>query len=125
MIRLHHLLGTALLGLCALGVLGGLPAAANAAGIGFRNDLNVRVIVQGASYLNNVVRRGQPLVIDPGKTLWDTNLPVGDRVIIIYSAQLPNRILHREVVPFQGQDLMLYVQPAMGGRVRISEHPSP
>jgi len=112
------------LGLLALGLLGGLPTTVLAAGIGFRNDLNVRVVVQGASSVNNVVRRGQPLVINPGKTLWDTNLPTGDREIIIYGAQ-PNRILYRTIVPFQGRDLMLYVVPAAPGGVRITDREKP
>jgi hypothetical protein len=122
--RLFRNLGTAGLGLCALGLLGGLPAPAAAEGIGFRNDLNVRIIVQGASKVDNVVRRGLPLQIDPGKTLWDTNLPMGEREIVIYGAQ-GNRLLFRMIVPFQGQDVMLYVVPAGPGRVRLSDRPLP
>jgi len=120
--RLIRNLGMAGLGLFALALLGGFPARAAAAGIGFRNDLNVKVVVQGASVVNNVVRRGQPLVIDPGNTLWDTNLPVGDRQIIIYGAQ-PNRILARPVISFQGRDRMMYIIPAASGRVTLSDRP--
>jgi hypothetical protein len=109
----------------ALALLGGLPARAAAAGIGFQNGLNVRVVVQGSSVVNNVVRRGQPLVLPPGKILWDTNLPPGDREIAIYDAQMPARILYRAVIPFQGQDLMLYILPAGPGRVRLSDRPPP
>ena len=121
--RLHRNLGTACVGLCALALLGGLATPAGAAGIGFRNDLNIRIVVQGASNVNNVVRRGQPLVIEPGKTLWDTNLPSGPREIVIYST-LPNRPpLLRVVVPFQGEDMRLYVVPTPTGRVRLADHP--
>jgi hypothetical protein len=122
--RLVRNLSTACLGLCAFGLLGGLPTPARAAGIGLQNNLNIRVVVQGESLVNSVVRRGQPLVIDPGKVLWDTNLPAGPRVIMIYGGQ-PARILHREVVPFQNQDMMLYIVPAGPGRVRISDRPAP
>lgn len=121
MTRLFHNLSRACLGLVALGLLGGLPSLAEAAGIGFRNDLNIRVIVQGASSVNNVVRRGQPLIIEPGKTLWDTNLPEGNREVIIYAGQ-PNRILHRSVVPFHGRDMTLTINmDRMTGRIRLEK----
>jgi len=116
--RLIRNLGMASLGLLALALLGGFPGPAAAAGIGLRNDLNVRVVVQGASVVNNVVRRGQPLVIDPGKTLWDTNLPMGKREIIVYAVQ-PNRILCRKVIDFQNQDMMLHIVTVPPGRVDI------
>jgi hypothetical protein len=112
------------LAVLVLGLMGGLPNLAEAAGIGFRNDLNSRVIVQGASVVNNVVRRGQALQIDPGKTLWDTNLPDGNREVIIYAGQ-PSRILHRSIVPFQGRDITLYIIMDRTGRVRLSDKSSP
>ena len=46
------------------------------------------------------------------------------REIVIYGAQ-GNRLLFRMIVPFQGQDVMLYVVPAGPGRVRLSDRPLP
>ena len=105
MTRQHHPLGKACLGLLTLAAFGALPVTASAAGIGFRNDLNSPIIVQGETLVNNVLRRGQPLLIYPLKSAWDTNLTAGVRNITIYDARQPNRILLRSYpVPFAGTD---------------------
>jgi hypothetical protein len=124
MCRLFHTPRKACLALLVLGVLGGIAAPAQAAGIAFRNDLNVRVMVQGASSVNNVARRGPLLVIDPGKTLWDSNVPTGNREIIVYSGQ-PTRILCRTVVPFMGQNITMSINVDRMGRMQITEKKSP
>jgi hypothetical protein len=124
MTRLHHTLGKACLAMLVLGALGGLANSTEAAGIAFRNDLTVRVTVQGASSVNNVARRGPLLVIDPGKTLWDSNVPSGNREVIVYGGQ-PTRILYRTVIPFMGQDITLYINLDRMGRVQVSEKKSP
>jgi hypothetical protein len=123
--RLSRLLGTACVGLLALGLLGGFPTAARAAGIALRNNLNIPVVVQGASRVNNVLRRGLPKTIAPGKLEWDTDLLPVDREIVVYDARMPNRVLFRTVIRFQGQDMHLFINPAGPGRVTISERPSP
>src|SRR5271169_3469125 len=64
-------------------------------GIGFRNDLKTPVIVQGVSLVNNMQRRGQPFLVNPGKTVWDNNLPVGQRYYTLYDAN-QQRILVRD-----------------------------
>jgi hypothetical protein len=120
MTRLYHNLSKACLSLLVLAVLGGL---ADAAGIAFRNDLNFRVMVQGASSVNNVARRGPLLVIEAGKTQWDTNLPTGNREVIIYGGQ-PTSILYRAVVPFKGQDMTLSINLDRMGRIQLSEKKS-
>jgi hypothetical protein len=102
----------ACLGLLALAVLGVFPAAASADGLGFRNDLKIPIIVQGESVVDNVLRRGQPLLIYPGKVAWDTNLKQGDRWISIYDARLPNRVLLRRYpIRFLGGDIPHAVVP--------------
>ncbi len=123
MTRLYHKLSKASPSLLVLAVLGGIPVIAHAAGIAFRNDLNVRVMVQGASSINNVARRGPLLVIDPGKTQWDTNLPSGNREVIIYGGQ-PTRILYRGVVPFMGQDMTLSISMDRMNRIQLTEKKS-
>jgi len=82
------------------------------AGIGFRNDLRPiqPVIVQGASVAGDMVRRGQPLLIFPGRISWDNRLDPGVRVITIHDATQPTRILQRQAVPFVGQDLFYSIQ---------------
>lgn len=99
-----------------------LAGSVRAAGIGFKNDHKIPIIVQGASLENNVIRRGQPLLIYPGKTVWDLNLKPGNRFITIYDARQPTRILFQSPanpqrvhpfgpIPFEDQDMLFSVRP--------------
>lgn len=110
--RLARFLKKAALALVVLPLLAG---SARAAGIGFKNDLKIPIIVQGASLENNVIRRGQPLLIYPGKTVWDLNLKPGNRFITIYDGRQPSRILYQSQptmpIPFQDQDMLFSIRP--------------
>src|ERR1700676_3649274 len=69
-------------------------------GIGFRNDLKIPVIVQGISVVNNMQRRGQPFLVQPGKTVWDNNLPKNStRYYTIYDANQQRLLLRDQTVP--------------------------
>ena len=114
----------------ALVVLPLLAGSARAAGIGFKNDLKIPIIVQGASFEKNVVRRGQPLLIYPGKTVWDLNLKPGNRFITIYDARQPTRILFQSPanpklvhpfgpIPFDDQDMLFSVRPLPTNPARV------
>lgn len=88
----------------AAGVLGLLAAvsyavAAEAAGITYRNDIRVPVVVQGASVVNNVVRRGKPHLLYPGETAFDPIVLPGAKRITIYDPRPPNRVLFTGAVP--------------------------
>src|SRR5947209_6657733 len=72
-------------------------------GIGFRNETKSPVLVEGASMVNGMLRRGQPIRIPPGQMAWDSNLSPGPRYVTIYDANQPTRILYRDPpIPFQG-----------------------
>jgi hypothetical protein len=125
-------LGKTCLGLLALAVLGVFPAVSAADGLGFRNDLKIPIIVQGESLVNNVLRRGQPLLIQPGKVAWDTNLKPCDRFISVYDARMPTRVLLRRYpVRFLGGDVPHAVIPNAAPphptvpRVRLKQLPVP
>ncbi len=97
-------LKNACLALLALAVLGAVPEAAQAAGLGFRNELKIAILVQGESTVNGVLRRGPLLLIHPGKIVWDTNVPEGDRRVTVYEAAQPNRVLWRDRIPVETTD---------------------
>jgi hypothetical protein len=120
-------LTAALLGVLVLLPVGAQPGALKAEGIGFRNDLPIPIIVQGTSLVNKMLRRGQPLLILPGKTAWDINLPAGLRFVTIHDANQPNRILYRDPpIPFKGRDLFFGVKPApVLNRVILLAEPVP
>jgi hypothetical protein len=113
------------LGLLALAVLGAAPVTAAAGSIGFRNDLNLPIVVQGESIVNGVLQRGQALLIAPRKCAYDTNVKPGNRQITVYDAQNTNRILLRVVIPYDGSDVIFRVvlvppvAPRMPPRVQI------
>lgn len=89
-------------------------------GIGFRNELKVPVLVEGASVVNGMLRRGQPIRIAPGQMAWDCNLSPGLRYLTIYDANQPTRILYRDPpIPFQGKDLFYGVRPLQTQRDRV------
>jgi hypothetical protein len=96
--------------LLALPALGVRSARVEAAGMGFRNDLKTPVVIQGANIVNGMLRRSKPLVLLPGKTGWDTNLPPGNRIVTVYDYFQPNRILFQGTVAFQGNDMFFAVQ---------------
>jgi hypothetical protein len=110
----HRLLGKSLLILVALASLALLPAQVSATGIGFRNEMDVPVLIQGTSNINGMIRRGQPVILLPGRTGLDQNVPPGPRQITIYDANQPNRVLLQTVVPvpLSGQNLYFSIRPA-------------
>ena len=89
-------------------------------GIGFRNDHGVPVLVEGASVVNGMLRRGQPIRIAPGQMAWDSNLSPGVRYVTIYDANQPTRVLYRDPpIQFQGRDLLYGVASVSNKRDRV------
>src|SRR5436309_12384548 len=75
--------------LLAVVVVALVPAAVEASGIGFRNDLpieqKITIRVQGSLVVNGQVRQRGPLMkLKPGETAWALNLPKCLRTITIY-----------------------------------------
>ena len=129
--RHRRTLRSSCVGLIALAVLGVQPAWAAAGEMGFRNDLNIPIIVQGETVINGTLRRGQPLLIAPRKSAYDTNLKAGNRRITIYDANNTNRVLLRVVLPYDGSDVNFRVvllpgpNPRLPPRVQLMPLPPP
>lgn len=96
-------------------------AQQRAPSIAFRNDLKMAVIVQGATDVKGMQRRGQALVVQPTQISYDTNLPPGDRIITIYDANQPSKVLYRDRVPVRNADLqfVIVLRQAPGSSPRI------
>ena len=104
------------------------PAVATGTTIAFRNELTVPVIVVGSSVVNGVLRRGQPLIVRPGKLALDGNLPPGVRLYTIYDANQPSTVLLRNFpVQLRGQDLFLAIKasPTNPGRAVLAPDGGP
>jgi hypothetical protein len=115
--------------LLAVLVFAGATAAVDAAGIGFRNDTNQVLYVQGAWVTKAGVQRGSVLVIKPGQTVWDNNLKNGTRTITVCDGT--NRTLLLDSVNFDGTTDQLFgvapIQMPMknGPRVKLNSLPLP
>lgn len=112
---------------CTLLAFLAVEGNAQAAGIGFRNELKFPVVVQGSSVVNGQVRRGFPIGIAPGKIAWDNKLPPGTRFISVYDGTMPNNppILRDVPVPFQGMDLFFSIRVVPGGKILLVAEPIP
>lgn len=89
---------------CAAG-----PAPATAGWFGVRNDSQAVVIFQGASVVNNVVRRGKTHVLNPGQEAWEFIQP-GPKIITVYDARMPGRMLYEENFQSGTADLFFSIQ---------------
>ena len=82
-----------------------VPAALEAADIGFRNDLPGKqtIYVQGSLVVNGQVKQRGPLLrIKPGEVGWDRNLPKCLRTITVFDGA--NNKLYEGVIPFDGMN---------------------
>jgi hypothetical protein len=110
---------------CLLAVLivcaGARPAAAQA--LQFRNECNAPVVVQAVSVFRGVLRRDRPYLLKPGDVTPGILLP-GDKVITVYDAKVPTRVLFQGTVPGGAGDMHFSILPN-GPRVRVQLRPPP
>lgn len=80
---------------------------AGAVAVSFRNDLKIPVIVQGFTVVNGMTKAGMALVVMPGKTLTDNNVPSNsvryyrivdaNRPMMQYIRNLPVRVVRDDI----------------------------
>jgi hypothetical protein len=86
-------------GVLALASLAVLPAAANAAWLGFRNDLAVPVLIQAVSFnKDKQANLGKVSKLYPGEVSWEALVQPGPKLIMLADPKLPNRPLYRRVL---------------------------
>ncbi len=116
---------TSLIGALAVLALAALPAVADAAWLGFRNDTPYVLIVQGTSVVNNTVRQGKRHVLQPGEVGWDLITLPGNKLFVIADAKQPTRVLHQAIVPFAGPDQFFSIQvDQQGAAVKLKLTPA-
>jgi hypothetical protein len=93
-------------------LLAGWSPAAEAASLHFRNETSMPVIVRGANIVNRTVRLGQPHLVQPGETCSDPILFPGNKLITIYDAKQPSRLLYQGTIPCAGTDQFFAIQVA-------------
>jgi hypothetical protein len=74
-----------------------LPAQALAETIEIVNNTKATLVVQCAAVVRGVVRRGAPNTLGPGEKMTVTAL--GNKLVNVYDARFPNRMLYQGTVP--------------------------
>ena len=94
-----------------------------AAWLGLRNDLQVPVVVQSSSVLNNNVRRGKPRLLYPGEVAWDGILQSGVKLIEVYDAK-GRQLLYREQIRCAGDDQFYSLRSDRAARKPVTLAPA-
>jgi hypothetical protein len=112
---LPHLGATCLLWLI-LPILAPELGYAWASDINFKNNTQVTLVVQGATYLNKqktLIKAGKALQVKPGQMVTDQDVPPGIRLIIITDG-LTRVLYRREIIVTGAGDLNLNIEPVPG-----------
>jgi hypothetical protein len=99
--RWHGILKSAALAL-AVSLPFVLPAQALAETLIFVNDTKATLVVQLATVVRGGARRSPPYTIGPGEKV-SVALP-GNKLVNVYDARLPNRVLFQGTIPASPQD---------------------
>jgi hypothetical protein len=110
----------------ALLILCILPADAPAQALHFRNECPAPVVIQASFISRGVFRRDRPYLLKLGDATPPIKLP-GDKIITVYDAKVPNRILFQGAAPVAPTDLYfgITVNARMPGRVLMQPRPPP
>jgi hypothetical protein len=102
------------------------PAVAPAEGLIFRNECPAPVVVQAVSIgPRGFIRRDRPYLLNPGDATPAIALP-GDKIITVYDARVPNRVLFQGGIPAGRADMNFGVVPhRLPGRVHIELRRTP
>ncbi|MBI1833079.1 MAG: hypothetical protein HYR84_16690 [Planctomycetes bacterium] len=88
--------------------------------VGFRNQTNSDLLVQGFTIVNGVQRLGQPVTIRKGGIAFELNVPPGVRFYTIVDAKSPVRpLLLREPVTIQNRDASFTIMPSPNDPKRV------
>jgi hypothetical protein len=126
MIGNHSSLGRMGLRLPAVLILALLPAAVNAETIIIQNTTPIPIVIQASSIVGKQVNRAAPAMLNPNDATPGIQMP-GNKVITIYDAKTPNKVLYQGVIPAGNQDLNLgiVVDPKTGKFVKLEKIAAP
>jgi hypothetical protein len=93
------------------------PAAAET--LVFRNECKAPLVVQVVSVFRGVFRRDRPYLLHSGDTTKPGVMLIGDKVITILDAKVPNRILYQGTLSASSLDQYIRILPADPPRVRL------
>jgi hypothetical protein len=87
--------------------------------VGFRNETNTTVIVQGYSIVNGMKKSGPLIRVPPKATFYDVNAPINTpRFYTVYDAN-NNQALGSSQVPVGGQDMLCVIRQGPTGKIAL------
>jgi hypothetical protein len=121
----HSRIGTATLSLLAGLVLGAWTPPARAAGavMGFNNKTKCSIYVEAISKVGRRVVKDRMLLIGPGKVAYHVNIPLSNRLINIYDANKPGKLLFSGSLTVT-QNTFFEVQTTGGATPRVKLVPA-
>jgi hypothetical protein len=103
----------------------GSPLRAPAETLIFSNCCNGAVVVQLASVHRGVFCRDRPYLLRPGDATTPGIVLPGDKVITVYDARVPNRVLFQGALTGRTLDRHFNIVPDVPPRVRVQPQASP
>src|SRR5262245_9492646 len=121
----HSRIGTAFLGLLAGLVLAAWTPPGQAAGavMGFNNKTKCSIYVEAISKVGRRVVKDRMLLIGPGKVAYHINIPLSNRLINIYDANKPGKLLFSGSLTVT-QNTFFEVQTTGGAAPRVKLVPA-
>jgi hypothetical protein len=102
-----------------------VPAFADAAWLGYKNNTNAIIVIQAADVVvvngqMKTGRSGKAHTLYPGEVAWDPIAAPGGRLISVYDPKQNNRLLYQDRVDCNKNDIFLSLQlvqpPAVRGQ---------
>lgn len=100
-------------------LVGWSATTASAETLEFRNECKAPVVVQVVGVFHGVFRRDRPYLLHPGDITKPGVTLNGDKVVTIYDAKVPNRILYQSAIPAGSRDRHFRIVPDDPPRVRL------
>jgi hypothetical protein len=95
------------------------PGPARAEMLHVKNETTTAVVVQAACVVRGALVRDRPYLLNANEKSPAINLP-GNKVITIYDAKVPTRVLFQGVVPATADDQVYTIQ-ADGARLKLEK----
>jgi hypothetical protein len=106
---------------CLLAALFGfflVPGVVQACWIGFRNDTDFPVVVQGAAVVKGRLRWGTPHVLYPGEVCWNCVVQAGKKQMVVFNAK--KRVLSKQFITCGADDQFFAITPAGPGEAELT-----
>lgn len=114
----QHSTGKSAWGLVCLLIILFVPTSLRAEQYVIRNETPVPVVVQATCIFQGQAKRDRPIPLKPGAIMPPMTW-IGKKVITVYDARVPTRVLYRGMFPPSIQNVKLSIRPSPLGGVTM------